>query len=708
MTRSQEQFRRLLVILSVALSALLAPLLVLPAAASAGTCPNEQLRSEANSANLPDCRAYELVTPPFKEASIAAMESLSFVGGFNGMSADGSQVAVSEFGNPGDSQGAARVGSYDLTRTASGWTETSLDIPASRFPAGTVPVAEEEHAFASEPILAAPDFGKFLYISPPAQNDGHEHSGSFWIGEADGALHSLGSGEGRWAGASRDLSHVLFDGPGGLEEEDASGGPPVPVGVDPGGSLCPAATYSSPSGTGSLETVSGGTGGMSAEGSVVFFYIPAEGCSPGDPSVGELFARVEESRTVAISEPSKVDCSACDTSSGGEANQQIDGASPDGSKVFFTTTQPLLDGTGGIYEYDFDAPAGEKVRLVGREGSVVRVSEDGSHVYFTSGAGNLYVYDTETGATAFIATVSNGPNDAAVTPDGQFLVFTSSTPDLTPGDTSTAQQAFEYDAGAGGAGSLTRVSIGQNGFNENGNSDTFGANLIPGEHDNYFPGPEYMSPLTVSNDGAYVAFESSDGLTPEALNGQFEELAYEEVGHKAVKTYYAENVYEYHDGNVYLISDGRDTSFSLRAGEGSNGASAVRLRGMSPSGEDIFFETADSLVPQDLDTQVDLYDARIDGGFPAPVSLLPTCTGDACQGPLSSAPTLLSPGSEFQAGGNPPLTASAPAPAVKPKPKTKAKACKKGYVKKDGKCVKKPKAKKAKAKKSSNDRRASR
>jgi hypothetical protein len=53
-----------------------------------------------------------------------------------------------------------------------------------------------------------------------------------------------------------------------------------------------------------------------------------------------------------------------------------------------------------------------------------------------------------------------------------------------------------------------------------------------------------MDPLEVSNNGAYVAFESSDGLTPGALNGYLAELAYEEEGHKEVKTYYAENVYD--------------------------------------------------------------------------------------------------------------------------------------------------------------------
>jgi hypothetical protein len=41
---------------------------------------------------------------------------------------------------------------------------------------------------------------------------------------------------------------------------------------------------------------------------------------------------------------------------------------------------------------------------------------------------------------------------------------------------------------------------------------------------------------------------------------------------------------------------------------------------------------------------------------------------------LSTAPTLISPSSEFQAGGNPPLaTSMAVKPAAKPKPRKRAK-----------------------------------
>ena len=87
----------------IACTLLAIALLVSPALAQAETCPNEEFRTGAG-ANLPDCRAYELVSPPFTEATTVSLHGSFTLGGFAGMSADGSHIAMISIGDFGDSQ----------------------------------------------------------------------------------------------------------------------------------------------------------------------------------------------------------------------------------------------------------------------------------------------------------------------------------------------------------------------------------------------------------------------------------------------------------------------------------------------------------------------------------------------------------------------------------------------------------------------------
>ena len=417
---------------------------------------------------------------------------------------------------------------------------------------------------------------------------------------------------------------------------------------------------------------------ISTDGETVFF---------SDVCERQLFARIGNgtpgAHTVAVSEPSAADCSVC-AAEGLTGEAEFDGASEDGSRVFFTRTS---SSGSNLYEYDFNGAAGQRVvRVTTGDGTVsvpapelrgvVQVSPDGSHVYFVAGgvltsarnyAGlsaqpggdNLYLYERDArypgGRTVFVATLS--PRDeqllwhedkwSNITPDGRFLVLVSRTV-LTADDASSAGQVFEYDSQSN---TMVRVSIGQNGYNDDGNIHEAREEpriLSP----SYTPEPylpmKYSDRLTMSGDGSYVFFESPVALVPGALN------LVPEVGDS---TALAKNVYEYHDGSMYLISDGQDTG-------------AVSLNGTDLSGRDVLISTADPLVAQAAgSTNVDVYDARIDGGISAPPAP-EACEGDTCQGLLGAAPVLLSPGSEFQRGGE---NVAAPAPAplhqqVKKKP----------------------------------------
>jgi hypothetical protein len=268
------------------------------------------------------------------------------------------------------------------------------------------------------------------------------------------------------------------------------------------------------------------------------------------------------------------------------------------------------------------------------------------------------------GHLAFIAALPpNDTNDEAlgaanVTPDGRFLVFGSSGA-LTGDDTSQirAAQVFEYDAQSA---TLTRISVGNNGFNDNGNAGspslcagqsngcTADATIVGAQTDRVFEDGGARRDPTMSDDGALVFFQSPAALTPHALN--YVQIGTQsDVGHFPT---YAQNVYEYHAGHVYLLSDGRDT-----ATIGNNAVPAARLLGSSSDGANVFFTTVDPLVPQDTDTQLDIYDARVCSTaspcIQAPLAALP-CSGDVCQGRPSGQPGLPSLGSVTFAGpGNP-------------------------------------------------------
>jgi hypothetical protein len=152
--------------------------------------------------------------------------------------------------------------------------------------------------------------------------------------------------------------------------------------------------------------------------------------------------------------------------------------------------------------------------------------------------------------------------------------------------------------------------------------------------------------------GGRVFFDSADGIVPQDTNG-------------------AEDVYEYENGNIYLISGGTN----------AGGASFVDA---STDGDDVFFITRAQLAAQDTDQLVDLYDARaphVPGEKVGFAAVSPTvCEGEECRSPSPGAPAFGSPSSAtFMGAGN----VAAPAPVVtlkrtqkkkKPRKATKKKA----------------------------------
>jgi hypothetical protein len=103
------------------------------------------------------------------------------------------------------------------------------------------------------------------------------------------------------------------------------------------------------------------------------------------------------------------------------------------------------------------------------------------------------------------------------------------------------------------------------------------------------------------------------------------------------------DAYMWEEGELHLLSTGKSPHDSF-------------AHGMSANGDDVFFRTREALVPQDVDSSIDLYTAHVGGGLASQQDTPPDdCDGDACQGEPSPKPTRQGLGSETLDGhGNVP------------------------------------------------------
>jgi hypothetical protein len=628
---------------------------------------------------------------------------------------------------------------YELSRSASGWVVSAVSPPASGFPAQRL-------------VAASPELASTLWEArAPSESIEAEN---LYIREADGTMVKVGamlppsavagSASGEFQGflseafvnyrdASADLSHVLFS----IEEPHQLGlawpgdttvgkqslyeysgtdrARPELVGVNNEGRLIsPCATYLGSDEAHELYNA------VSADGSRVFFTAEAAGeCGASEgPEVPELYARVDGLETVAISEPTAQQCAECQT--GVKEAAEFAGASQDGSKVFFLTTQELLPGASGmnLYEYDFEAPEGEHVSLVsggsvgGEVQGVARVSEDGSHVYFVStgrlgkgprggkegpciaelgsaeeaeevaaeeeevkaepvttgsrcrpkeGEDNLYVSERDAehpaGKVSFVATLK--PSDKSVDWNARDLRRVQATPD------------GRFLVFLSGADLTARDTSSE--------QQIFEYDSVTGELVRVSRGSDGDEPAGTESANAHAGeisdiqgYSAQTGPGQPATNvvvsgdgslvvfhdsGVLTGVAGEEFG----------SAYEYRnsvasggsigDGDVYLISDG----------EGVAGKGVTGVEGLDSSGGDVFFRTAGRLTGSDSDEQFDTYDARVDGGFLAadpPVE----CVAEACGGSLYAEPSFTVPeGTSMSgAGSGVPVVTSAPASSTPP------------------------------------------
>jgi hypothetical protein len=707
--------------LGLAVGVVWASVLLVSSAVAAGdanvaSCGNEALAGFRGY--LPDCRAYEMVTPVFKDGLSSGLVAIS---------GDGSRMigeSLSTYaGDEADSFGTQ----YEFSRTASGWAASALAPPTSEFPA--------QSFFAS-----SADLGSTLWAARrPSQSISAE---DLYIREGDGSMVKVGplvppaaaagppSGPYNsfqqpvmYAGASSDLSHVLFQIPAngalwpGDTTDPAGGGSalslyeyagaesvqPDLVGVNDEGRLI------SDCGTafGSLRDEDE-YNAVSENGETVFFtavghnFGSCEG-SVRAPEVSELYARVGEFpiNTVPISEPTYIECEECQTGVAtfkhpavAEQPAEFGGASADGWTVLFATEQELFAGdtTMNLYEYDFENPAGQKIMRVSRGSAapevqgVARVSEDGSHVYFVAN-GRLTESPRGGEGGGCLAELSEAELlEEEATREGR----------CRPKEGGDNLYLFERDA-AHPAGRVTFIAT------------------LSGKDEEDWRGQDYR-PVQATPEGRFLVFDSQADLTAGDTSSEQQVFEYDAVSEEVVRASVGEagdvagaesanthassiTLQEYDAGsrpsqpttslavsaNGALVvfssagaltrdAGGGENTYEYRSvGSIANGSVYLISGGSSglpeldPSGVDVFFKTAEPLLGQDVDTQSDVYDAREHGGFPAPVTMECVKEG-SCHGPAGVVAPAGVPGSAGVTGSGdlaPPGT-GARSPVVTP------------------------------------------
>jgi Tol biopolymer transport system component len=626
-------------------------------------CPNQQFR-QGPSAGLPDCRAYEQVSPVDKNSS-------DVQGTLRGVSVNGDAAIFTSQGSfAGHPAGGGALDPdsfYYSSRDGARWTT----VPGTPRPTSTVA--------ARGLISVSPDLGKALYVNyqhafePDA--DPLPGLSSFYVrNNQDGSTSRLvdtDDSAGVSFAASEDLSHVAFASrlvlgsepdvpPTGYKVYEIVDGSIRLVSRRPGTdepfeseALLAGHVSGRPSfGTSSWVASSPrGAGAVSKDGSKIFFETPAD--SPGSASGGpssdtSLIYRRSDGVTQLASPSQRTSADPL-----GPRKKIFRRATPDGRTVFFTSSELLTDdaNTGparegvDLYRYDMDT---EELRDIsattGGNGAqvdgVVGISKDGNRVYYvglgviapggSEGQRNLYLWEDDgssSGHNRFIATLGpysdhqaegdatnylTNSGSSRVTPDGRYLAF-ASTEALTGYDNvdpitgARGYEFFRYDAIA---------------------DSLICASCIPGGQPSGKPsdisGGSQLFPRALSNDGRYLFFNTADPLVAGDTNGLMD-------------------AYVWTDGSAHLLSSGTSTSVS-------------RFTDASADGRRAFFTTRSQLVPQDEDHNVDIYVAAVNGGLLSQQEILrPSCEGEACRGAGSVPPAAQSPLTPAFAGkGNTP------------------------------------------------------
>jgi hypothetical protein len=683
--------------------------------ASAAACSNETFRIGPSSA-LPDCRAYEMVSPPnknggeidggvHKAAIVPPQQAAS-----NGESVTYASTSAFVDANP---ESAVVSSQYLSRRTPAGWQTRGI-VPVQQFPEGRTRLSGEGNpefsmfqgfnedlsdgfllAWNPQPNPSAPS----RYFNPYLRDD---VSGGYQLlssvtppvqpaGVADLSYEGFGV---TYAGMSTDGKHVIFEAndaltaeaiPGRVNLYEWSAGRPLElINVLPEGAVVTGGTYvvfnddltfgASNAG----YTMPSFAGALSSDGARAFWN--------GGPSTGSQLYMHETtgsgSRTVEVS------ASQNPAVLSGSAPAHFWGANKDGSLVYFTSSAKLTEDStattesADLYRYDVDTGVlsdlsidvnpGESAGVQGVMGT--GESEGVPYVYFAahgalagaavSGANNVYVSSGAGSTPVFVATLGEyeaetsdfNPNvtirTSRVSPDGKFVAFQTVRP-LTGYDNIPANgQACPEPSHE-----LVGLELEYRGALEGRCTEVYEYDTQAGKLTCVSCNPNGLPPV-------------ANSTVPEMphLYGNIEGWESPTVQQR----YLLDDgrlFFQSEDGLLAQATNGRKNVYEYEpegvgqcATSGLGGCLYLISTGQSnrdsyfvdasTDGRDVFVVTNEQLVSQDGDGAGDLYDAREGGGFSSVTP--PPCAGEACKPAVTPAPAIYGAPSSatFQGAGN--------------------------------------------------------
>jgi hypothetical protein len=642
-------------------------------------------------AGLPDDRAYELVSPAQKQGG-EVFPADHFVRScvreckppgplifsvFPMQSSPGGN-SVSFMGYPfSPTAGAAVFNSYISRRTPSGWQTTAMSprlLPnvsslayAESLGQGVITLKE-----GHPPQLAAsaPAGYANLYLQQAANPAVLQPALTDVLFEAHPPHREPGSLQLEYAGHSPDFSAQFFTANDVFTSSTAYGPEPPAIGPSERD------LYEWREGELNLVNVLPGntavaTGASFASASPDTHAVSTNGGRVYWKAGGHLYVREDNRTTREIHDPGSFLTASPDG---------LEALLSDGCLYSLTTAKcgtDLTQGKGGFLGIAGQSEGLSRIYFVA---TAALPGENNDEDEAEPGKPNLYLYEAGVG-TSFVTTLevsdglgglgflndwtaAPGQRTAEASPDGRYLAFASTAQltghanvglcgynaNVTELAEARCHEVFLYDSITG---NLTCPSCNPTAEAPLGNSTL--RRIYEAAANAWLPQPRYLT------DQGRLFFDSSERLSPRDVNGR------------------VEDVYEFEPSGIGTCGRAGGCVSLISSGAGSVDSNFLA---MDESGNNVFFTSREQLVKQDTDNLLDVYDARVGGGFAGENETAASeCRGEACQ-PTTNPPAAPNSGtSGFQGTGN-----------VEPE---KTRQCPKGKVRQKGKCVRQ-KAKKQK------------